>query len=199
MSPSSSTRRRQPLPHHRNRGEIVKAVLVAAGIVGATALLVWLLRPGPAGVPATGGVMNRQPRASWLIVGAVVAGGLVSWWVLRRRSRSKRRTRATLTISLAVILVIAVVLGFVWPGGLLRHDVAPPAAQPEPTTTPTTPTTPTTHGPTGPTGTSGATGTSGPTGTSRATGTSGPTGTTGASGATGTTVPPASLPANAAR
>ena len=63
------------MPHRRNRADIVKAVGVAAAIVLATALLIWLLRPGPAGIPATGGVMNRQPRASWLIVGALAVGG----------------------------------------------------------------------------------------------------------------------------
>ena len=181
MSPS---KRRQPLPKGRNRAEIVKAVLVSAGIVGATALLVWLLRPGPAGVPATGGVMNRQPRASWLIVGALAAGGLASWWVLRRGNRSKRRTRTTLTVAFAGILVAAIVLGFVWPGGLLRHTT--PEAVPPSTTPSTSPTTPTTHLPaTGATGTSGATGATGHT--------TGSTGSTGSSN-TNTTVPSGTTP-----
>ena len=68
MSPARS--KRQPVPHRYSRAEIVKAVGVGAGIVAATALLIWLMRPGPAGIPATGGLMNRQPRASWL-VGAI--------------------------------------------------------------------------------------------------------------------------------
>jgi hypothetical protein len=186
MSPSSS-RRRQPLPQHRNRGELVKAVLVSAAIVAATAVVVWLLRPGPPGVAATGGVMNRQPRASWLVVGTLAAGGAAAYWVLHRKNRNKRRTRATLTIAFAGILVAAIVLGFVWPGGLLRHDVAPPTAQPEPTTTPTTPTTPTTHLPaTGATGSTGATGTTGGTGSTGATGATGSTGSTGAAVTTAT-------------
>jgi hypothetical protein len=194
MSParSSTSRRRQPLPHHRNRADILKAAGVAAVIVLGTTLLIWLLRPGPAGVPATGGVMNRQPRASWLIVGTLVVGGIVAWFVLRRGSRARRRARAALTISFAVLLVCAVGLGFLWPGGLLRHDVAP-TAQPAPTTTPsstpaTTPTTPTTQLPTG------ASGATGPSGASGATGAIGTTGTTGASGSSG---PPATAPTQA--
>jgi len=181
------------LPHRRNRGDIVKAVGVAAAIVLATALLVWLLRPGPAGIPGTGGVMNRQPRASWLIVGALVVGGLVAWFVLRRGSRSRRRARSILSISFVVLIVVTVVVGFVWPGGLLRHDVAP-SAVPEPTTNPTTPTTPTTQRPTGPSGTTGAGTTSGASGATGSTGATGAPASQGASGATGAPVQSPSSP-----
>ena len=185
-SRSSSRRggRRQPLPHRRNRADILKAAGVGAAIVLATALLIWLLRPGPVGIPATGGVMNRQPRASWLIVGALVAGGLAAWFVLRRGGR--RRARTILTISFVVIIGISVVVGVIWPGGLLRHDVAP-AAEPPPTTTPTTtPTTPPTTKPAA----SGATGSSG------ASGASGAIGVTNG-GATGSTGPAVTAPAQA--
>jgi hypothetical protein len=181
------------LPQRRNRAEILKAAGVGAAIVLATALLIWLLRPGPVGIPATGGVMNRQPRASWLIVGALVAGGFAAWFVLRRGGR--RRARTILTISFVVIIGIAVVVGIIWPGGLLRHDVAP-AAEPPPTTTPaTTPTTPPTTKPAA----SGATGATGATGSSGASGSSGATGSTGApvqspSGPTPTVPPQANPP-----
>jgi hypothetical protein len=164
MSPSRS--RRQPLPSRRNRADILKAAGVAAAIVLGTALLIWLLRPGPAGIPATGGVMNRQPRASWLILGALVAGGFVAWFVLRRGSRvRRRRARAVLTISFVVLIICTVGLGLLWPGGLLRHDVAPaePAPTTTPTSTPTSPSTPTTKpAATGASGTTGSTGSSGP-------------------------------------
>lgn len=184
MSPAKSTRR-QPLPHRRSRADIMKAAGAGAAIVLATSLLIWLLRPGPVGIPATGGVMNRQPRASWLIVGALAVGGLAAWFVLRRGGR--RRARAMLAISFAVIIGITVVVGIIWPGGLLRHDVAPPA-EPEPTTTPTTtPTTPTTTKPR-------ATGATGPTGASSPTGVSGPTGTAGSTSPTPSVPPQANPP-----
>jgi amino acid transporter len=166
----------------------MKAAGVGAAIVLATALLIWLLRPGPTGIPATGGVMNRQPRASWLIVGALAVGGFAAWFVLRRGGRARRRARSILTISFVVLIICTVGVGLVWPGGLLRHDVAP-AAEPEPTTTPSTPTTPTTKG-----GTTGSSGSSGATGS---TGISGATGSTGSSGATGTSGPSPSNPAQA--
>jgi hypothetical protein len=149
MSPARS--KRKPTPKGRDRAEIVKSVGVAAAIVIVTALLVWLLRPGPPGVPATGGLMNRQPRVSWLIGIALGAAGLATWWVLRKSPRAKARGKIVFPITFGVIVVATVIGGFLWPGGLLRHDVAPaPVPEPEPTpstsvpaqtTTPNTPTT----------------------------------------------------------
>jgi hypothetical protein len=134
MSPARS-KRQSALPHKRDRADILRAVGVAAGIVLVTALLVWLLRPGPPGVPATGGLMNRQPRASWLVGLAIGVAGVATWWILTRSSRRTRaRAKVVVPIALGAVLVAAVVAGFLWPGGLLRHDVAP---APEPTTTPT--------------------------------------------------------------
>ena len=91
MSPARS--KRQVVPHRRGRAEIVKAVGVGVGIVAVTALLVWLMRPGPAGIPATGGLMNRQPRASWLVGSGVVVAAIATWFVLRgsRQTRSPRQ------------------------------------------------------------------------------------------------------------
>ena len=138
MSPARS-KRQAALPHKRDRADIVKAVAVAAAIVLVTALLVWLLRPGPPGVPATGGLMNRQPRASWLVGLAIGVAGIATWWILTRSSRRTReRAKVILPIVLGVVLIATVVGGFLWPGGLLRHDVAPP--KPEPTPSSTTPT-----------------------------------------------------------
>ena len=76
MSPARS-KRQAVLPHKRDRTDIFRAIGVAAAIVVVTAILVWLLRPGPPGVPATGGLMNRQPRASWL-VGIVIGLGALA-------------------------------------------------------------------------------------------------------------------------
>jgi hypothetical protein len=149
MSPARS--KRQAQVQRRERAEILKAVGVVAGIVIVTVLLIWLLRPGPAGIPATGGLMNRQPRVSWLLGLAIGAGMLATWWILRRNPKAQARARVILPISLGVIVVAAVVGGVLWPGGLLRHDVAPAPAPPatttpttKPATSPTTAATPTT-------------------------------------------------------
>ncbi len=189
MSPARS--KRQPVPHRHSRSDIVKAVAVGAGIVAATSLLVWLLRPGPAGIPATGGIMNRQPRASWLVFMAIALSAFAAWFILLRGRRTRARAKVLLPVSLGVVLVAAVAGGIMWPGGLLRHAVAP---KPEPplTTTTTNPgaATTTLAAGSGATG-SGATG-SGATG-SGATG-SGATG----SGATGSgpTTPATTTPAS---
>ncbi len=134
MSPARS--KRKPKPLGRDRIEIVKAVGISVAILIFTAIVVWLLRPGPPGIPATGGLMNRQPRVSWLIGMALGAGALATWWVLRKSPRAKKRAKVVLPITFAVILALTVVGGFLWPGGLLRHDVAPepiPEEEPEPT------------------------------------------------------------------
>jgi hypothetical protein len=136
MSPARS--KRQPVPHRRTRADIVKAVALGAGIVVATALLVWLLRPGPAGIPATGGLMNRQPRASWLVGAAIGVIGLGIWLILRGSRRTRSRAKVLIPLVIGIVLIASVVGGILWPGGLLRHDVAP---KPAPTTTTTTTTT----------------------------------------------------------
>jgi hypothetical protein len=141
MSPARS-KRQAPVPHARSRGEMVRAVGAGAGIVIVTALIVWLMRPGPAGIPATGGLMNRQPRSSWLIGIALGVAGLAIWLILRNR-RTRPRAKVLIPIALVVALLATVGAGFVWPGGLLRHDVAPEPV-PEPTTTTTRPGSPTT-------------------------------------------------------
>jgi hypothetical protein len=161
MSPARS--RRQQTMHRRERMEIVKAVVVSAAIVGVTVLVVWALRPGPAGVPATGGVMNRQPRASWLVFGAIVVGSIAVWYILRGSPRARRRAKVLLPIALVVVLLATVAAGIAWPGGLLRHEVTPSAEPvPEPTPLPTTPTTPPTAKTPKTTGASGTTGSTTP-------------------------------------
>ena len=137
MSPARS--KRQPVPHRRSRADIVKAVAVggrrssspprcSSGCSG----------PGPPGIPATGGLMNRQPRASWLVGLALGVGrrrDLVDPArqppdarraprsslpiALGRRARRRDRRRASL-----------------WPGGLL-----PPRRRARSPTPPTTTTT----------------------------------------------------------
>jgi hypothetical protein len=133
MSPARS--KRQPVPHRRSRADVVRAVAVGAGIVLATSILIWLLRPGPAGIPGTGGLMNRQPRSSWLVGTAIGVAALGIWWILRGSRRAKGHEKLLIPITVGVVLLVAVIAGILWPGGLLRHDVAP---APEPTTTTTT-------------------------------------------------------------
>jgi len=145
--------RRQPQKLRKyERDDILKAVAVSAVIVVITGILVWMLRPGPPGVPATGGIMNRQPRATWLIVGAIAAGTIACVVIMRGHGRARKRAKVVLPIALAIVLLGAIGLGIAWPGGLLRHDVAPVTEEPQPEPTPTTPTTP----PSGATGSSGA-------------------------------------------
>jgi hypothetical protein len=152
MSPARS--KRVAIPHRRSRAEIVRAACVAAGIVLVTALLIWLMRPGPAGTRATGGLMNRQPRSSAVVIGALLVAGAVAWFVLRVSRRTRGHEKVVLPIALGVVLVIAVVVGFAWPDGLLRHDVAPP----KPVTTSSTLATTTTTTATGASSTSGPSG-----------------------------------------
>ena len=186
MSPARS--KRQPVPHRHSRSDIVKAVAVGAGIVAATSLLVWLLRPGPAGIPATGGIMNRQPRASWLVFMAIVLAAFAAWFILLRGRRTRARAKVLLPVSLGVVLVATGAGGIMWPGGLLRHDVAPKPEPPTTTTTKAGATTTTVAAGSGATGSgatgSGATGSGAPEG-----GTSGP-GSTGVQGLTPTTGTP---------
>jgi hypothetical protein len=160
---TGASRRRTPQKLRKyERADIVKAVLVSAAIVAVTGVIVWLLRPGPPGIPATGGIMNRQPRASWLIVGAIAAGTISCWVILRGHGRARKRAKVVLPIALVIVLLAAIGLGIAWPGGLLRHDVAPVTEVPEPEPEPTTPTEP--SGGTGATGPSGATGSTATTG-----------------------------------
>ena len=182
MSPARS--RRRPIPHRRSRAEIVRAGGVGVAIVVVTAVLIWLLRPGPAGTVATGGLMNRQPRTSGLVIGTLILAAIATWYILRVSRRARGREKVVLSIALGVVLVAAIVVGIVWPGGLLRHDVAPPKPI-TPTTTPTTRSTSTTGaGATSTTGTSGASGATGAPSTTGATASS-TTPTTGAPTTTG--------------
>lgn len=158
MSPARS--KRTPIPHRRSRADIVKAVGVAAGIVVVTALIVWLMRPGSPGTLGTGGYMNRQPRASWLVGLALGVGLVATWWILRVSRKARERVNVVLPVTLGVVLVLAIIGGVAWPGGLLRHDHAPPKVVAPPTTPSTTPPTSATTATTAPTSTSNAGGTS---------------------------------------
>jgi heme/copper-type cytochrome/quinol oxidase subunit 4 len=145
MSPS---RARGQYVQVRPRSEIYVAVATGAGIVLATALLIWLMRPGTAGVAGTGGLFNRQPRITILVVLTLAAIGGVVWYVFTRRRRWRFGQWGTIAIASALIVVIAVVLGIIWPGGIVKHYSTFPSVHTPPTaTTPTTGATPTTNAP----------------------------------------------------
>ena len=172
MSPARS--KRTPIPHRRSRSDILKAVGVAAAIVVVTSLVVWLMRPGATGTLGTGGLMNRQPRASWLVGGAFGLAAVTTWWILRVSRRTRGHEKVALPIAFGAVAIAAVIGGVLWPGGVLRHNHAPPPPATTTTTAPATtaPTTTTTGRGTTTTTVPGVTTTTGRTATSNAGGTS---------------------------
>lgn len=118
--------RRIPVPRRRARREVVLAVGLSVAVVAGTALLVWLLRPGSAATPGTGGLAHRQPRVTWLVVLSVAAALSATAWILRPRSRLRARRRIAVPAALVVVAAGTVGAGFAWPSGLLRHPIAPP-------------------------------------------------------------------------
>jgi hypothetical protein len=117
----------------RSRQEVTTAVLVAVGIVLLTVLLIWLLRPATPGVPGSGGLMTRQPRASLLIVLTLGTMVFVVWRIARDQRPKKRLDwRQRTAIGVVVVFGLAFLAGVFWPGGLLRHY----PSQPEPVTLP---------------------------------------------------------------
>jgi hypothetical protein len=137
MSPART--RRQPVPKHRDRRELLIAIGSAAAVVLGTALMVWLLRPGPPGTEGTGGLANRQPRAAWLVGLTIVALVLFAVWAIRQQRRWQDRTVIALLVGSLVIVLLAVLAGFVWPGGLLRHTTPVPEVDPGDLSTTTLP------------------------------------------------------------
>ncbi len=126
MSPSRS--RRSPGRIGHTRRDVVIATLVAVGIVTATILLIWLLRP-PGTTPGTGGLFARQPRATLLVVLTSIVIGVVLFAVIRGRrfqGRNKQLLGSTATI---VLVIAAVVAGIFWPDGLIRHWPKQPKAE----------------------------------------------------------------------
>lgn len=145
-----SPQRTKHVVHSRDRSEVVVAIAVGAGIVLATALLIWLLRPGAVGVRGKGGIMARQPRVALWVVGTGLAVWAAVWWSRHGRRRPSNMNQAVLTsLAVGVVMVVAIVVAFLWPGGFQRHypSEPKPVEQPKdtnttiPATTPSTPTT----------------------------------------------------------
>src|SRR5438552_18747675 len=103
-SPAALHRRaRQQYQAPRNRREVAIAVAAGGGIVGATALMIWLLRPG--------GLADRQPRSSWLVGVSLFAAVVAAYAIMRPTSRLKVNRRVAVPGSLAAIAVVAVGVG----------------------------------------------------------------------------------------
>lgn len=135
MSPS---RTRQQFVPSRPRAEVITAVAVSVGIVVGTALMIWLIRPGKPGVPGGGGLLSRQPRITLLVVVTAAVLGVVLLWARRGRRTPKRLgQRGSIIVGSAVVIVLAIVGGIVWPGGILRHWPQQPKFSDTPATNPT--------------------------------------------------------------
>jgi hypothetical protein len=145
MSPSRGRGQYVPL---RPRSEVYTAIAVAAAIVIGTALLIWLMRPGAPGQTGTGGLFARQPRLTLLGFVTLLAIGGVVYYVLSRRRQWRFGRRVTVAIGVGIVIVLAVVVGIVWPGGVVKHYTsfsnAPVVPETTPSTTHTTTTTPAT-------------------------------------------------------
>jgi len=116
-------RRREQYQSPRSRAEVRTAVAVAVAIVAATGLMIWLLRPG--------GLADRQPRSSWLVGFVLIASVVLLYEVLRPKTPVKKLSRrVSLGGGFGIIAVLALIAGFAWPGGLIRHT---PSLAPLPT------------------------------------------------------------------
>jgi hypothetical protein len=150
VSPTSArTRKQRQQLHTRPRSEVVLAVLGASAVVVFTVFAIWMLRPGSV-APGTGGIAHRQPRATWLVAGTVVVLVAGVAYVLQSR-RWRRHLVPAIAAVVVGSLVLAVVVGALWPSGLLEHH--PSLVGPSDFQTETTPALPTTAPP----GTTGAT------------------------------------------
>jgi len=116
MSPS---RTRPQFVPSRPRSEIYTAVAVAVAIVAGTALLVWLIRPGTPGIPGGGGLFNRQPRSTILVIlTALLLVAAVSYLLRGRRRPTRLGTRGA--------IAVGVLAGIFWPGGVIKHYPSQP-------------------------------------------------------------------------
>ncbi len=159
-----STRRRRIRRQTVHLGPSPREKFVAAtgafGVVAFTAFAVWALRPGgfhPAGL--SGGIANRQAKATLLIVGTFALLAWAIWYFWNRAREGRAAARPVAASAIGSILVIAVAAGFVWPDGLLYHydppepfvetpEEIPLPQQTTPTTPPPTTVAPTTVAPT---------------------------------------------------
>src|SRR3954468_7836581 len=135
MSPSRS---RNQFVAARPRSEVFSAIAVSAAIVLSTALLIWLLRPGPPGVPGKGGLLSRQPRMTILLL--LIAIAIASWaiYVLRRRNEPRFGRVGAIAVGAGVVVALGIVAGVFWPSGVVRHWPSGTSLLDTPTSVPST-------------------------------------------------------------
>lgn len=108
---------RTPVKATVDRRELIEAIAAVAGILVVTALLIWGMRPG--------GLLGRQPRVVlWLVIVAVVFTVAVRMLALPGR-RFGDDPRVGWGIAAGIAGVVALVLGFLWPSGLVVRDSEP--------------------------------------------------------------------------
>ncbi len=153
--------RRQTIHLGPSPREKFVAALGAVGVVVFTVFAVWALRPGgfhPAGL--SGGIANRQAKATLLVVGTFALLAWAIWYFWNRAREGRPAARSAAPVVVGSILVVAVAAGFVWPDGLLYHydppepivetpeDIPLPQQTTPTTAAPTTSAAPTTAAPT---------------------------------------------------
>jgi hypothetical protein len=145
----SAARGRGQFVASRPRAEVFTAVAVGTTIVLGTLLLIWLIRPGPVGVPGKGGLLSRQPRMTLLILLTIVAVSSWGAYIYRRHKEPPLGRNRACAVGAVVIVVLAVIAGVFWPGGVIRHWPKQPKLSETPSTLPAS--VPSTKAGTGPT------------------------------------------------
>jgi hypothetical protein len=130
------------VPLH-DRHEIVVAVLGCVAVVLGTLFLIWLMRPGPTSSIGKGGILNRQPRAGWLLVITIAAILGILYFALRPDSRVRRKVVVVVS-SIVVIVLAAGGVAWAYPGGVVHHYPSAPKPPPIPPSTAPHVTSPTT-------------------------------------------------------
>ncbi len=123
MSQRRTRKQRLAPPIEVTKKEKIQAILGVAAVVGFTTLCIWAVRPGaPDYYGLTGGIASRQPKATILVIGSLLAIG-ISIVMFRKWAADGRgpKRQPWLGVSHLVIVAVALAAGFFWPGGLLRH------------------------------------------------------------------------------
>jgi hypothetical protein len=137
----SAARSRSQFTASRPRSEVFVAVAVGVSIVVGALLLIWLIRPGPVGVPGKGGLLSRQPRMTILVVITVAALGGWAAYIIRRRHDPPLGRKGALAIGGVIIVALAVIGGIFYPGGVIRHWPKTPRFSETPASVPSSPST----------------------------------------------------------